>query len=64
MRFQIDIFEGRSKTPTLTHIFHGRTESEIDGLILAHRQTDRFLNAALTTGNFEGIPLRVLSAWV
>jgi hypothetical protein len=53
-----DIFEGSDKTPTLRHVFFGKTLAEARAVRLAHAKSDRFLAAAIHGASFRGIPLR------
>ncbi len=41
---------------TVTHTFFGDTETELKGIMEAHKKTDVFF-AASFTGNFNGITL-------
>ena len=56
---QIDIFESGSKYPAVSHIFYGETIEEARGYVKSHMKTDSFLRAAVHTGRFKGIKLRV-----
>jgi hypothetical protein len=56
-----EIYEG--DTLTVTHVFHGDTKKRAEEVKRAHMETDRFLRAAETDGDFEGIPLRVEEHW-
>lgn len=64
LRYQIDIFENSDRHPVVSHIFYGNTLEEVSGVVKAHRKTDSFLNAALSTRTFQGIKLRAQDKWL
>jgi hypothetical protein len=64
LRYQIDIFENIDPQPVLSHIFYGDTAQGVSAVIDAHRQTDSFLNAALTGKSFQGMRLRTQKYWL
>lgn len=63
MRLAIDIYENDAIKPILRHVFFGDTEAEVLAVVDAHQKTDSFLRAALTTGQFRNIALRVTTRW-
>jgi len=68
LRYQIDIFEDTDREPArypvLSHIFYGADRDGVTSIISAHRKTDSFLNAALTTKTFKGMRLRTQERWL
>jgi hypothetical protein len=55
---QVDIYEN-NKYPAVTHVFHGETAAEAQGYFKAHMKTDSFLRAAVNTGYYKGMRVRV-----
>lgn len=64
MRLQIDIYEDANPNPVLSHVFYGKTATEINKIVQAHMQYDQFFNAAMTTGTFKGMRLTVNNQWL
>jgi hypothetical protein len=60
-RLTVVIYEGRARTPVLSHTAYGRTYAEAAAIVRVHAKYDSFLRAALTTRRFRGIPLRVVA---
>lgn len=64
----VDIYEGRARTPVLSHTAYGADQAEALGVIQTHAKYDAFLAAALGraeraglyTGTFKGMPLRAV----
>lgn len=54
----VDIYE-REMYPIVTHIFRGKTMSEAKSYFKAHMKTDSFLRAAVNTGYYKGMRVRV-----
>jgi len=55
---QVDIYES-DMYPVVTHIFYGKTTEEARGYFKAHMKTDSFLRAAVNTGCYKGMRVRV-----
>lgn len=53
------IFEGDDAEPTLVHVFPGKTKEDCWSVLRIHATWDAFLAAAVTTGEFQGFPVRV-----
>lgn len=54
----VDIFE-HTKYPVVSHIFYGETIEEARGYLKSHIKTDSFLRAAVNTGRFKGMRVKV-----
>lgn len=54
MKLIIETYEGNDTTPVLSHVFYGKTASEVNAVV----------KASMTTGSFKGIPLRNRTQWV
>lgn len=63
MRLDIDTYENNDSSPIITHTFYGRTAVEIQSVIDAHKKTDSFFRAAMTTKRFGNIKLRNVMRW-
>ena len=55
----MDIFENNGDFPVVQHTFNGKDKKEAQHYLEAHKRTDKFLKAALDSGEFEGISLKV-----
>jgi hypothetical protein len=53
----VDIYE-RDMYPVVTHIFRGKTMSEVKGYFHAHMKTDSFLRAAVNTGYYKDMRVK------
>lgn len=54
----VDIFES-DMYPVVTHTFYGKTMAEARSYFHAHMKTDSFLRAAVNTGYFKDMRVRV-----
>lgn len=56
---QVDIYEEGRPYPAVSHIFYGKSQKEAQGYLNAHVGTDSFLRAAIKTGKYQDMNLRV-----
>jgi hypothetical protein len=54
----VDIYE-QPKYPVVSHIFYGETIEEARGYLKSHMKTDSFMRAAVNTGYFKGMRVKV-----
>lgn len=57
------IYENDDDVPTLVHVFPGETMEDAERILKIHATWDAFLNAAITTGEFQGMQLRTEVEW-
>ena len=56
---QVDVFEEGNTYPAVSHIFYGETTVEAQEYFKAHMKTDSFLRAAVHTGRYKGMRVKV-----